>query len=164
MRRLLVLLCALAAGTLPACGYSTRRLTVLEGSRTIAVLPFTSPGYRRDLDLRLTQAVVEEIRARTSLAIGAPPSADLVLSGVTEAETPVLLQAVDRSVIQQRLKGSTVVTITDRRSGRVVKQFRVYATTDFGPGRDGESLEGSATDEWTRRTALRIVDNLEPGL
>jgi hypothetical protein len=157
------LLLALVAGALPACAYSTRRLAVLEGARTVAVLPFTSPGYRRDLDLLLTQAVVREIRARTSLAIGAPSSADLLLTGVMDAETPVLLQGVDRAVIQQRLKGTTDVTLTDRRNGRVVKRFSVYATTDFGPGRSGESLEGSATDEWVRRMAVRVVESLEEG-
>jgi hypothetical protein len=155
------LLVFLAAAAATACGYSTRRLTEVRGARTIAVLPFTSPGYRRDLDLRLTQAVVERIRASTSLAIGSPASADLVLRGEMDAETPVLLQAVDRTVIQQRLKGTARITVTDRRSGRVVRQFPVYATTDFAPGRDGESLEGSATEEWVRRTAIRIVDGLE---
>lgn len=150
---------------LAACGYSTRRLADLPaGARTIAVRTFENQGFRRDLELRLTQAVVEEIRARSSYAIGSLAGADLVLSGVMTAEESVVTQDADRNAVQKRLGGTLDVVITDRRTGAVVKRYRASASTEFTPDLRGESLEGSATDEWARRIAERVVQGFERGL
>lgn len=157
----LVLLALLA---LASCGYSTRRLEAFPRARTIAVLPFTSSGFRRDVDLRLTQAVVEEIRARTSYAFAAPTQADLVLSGTMSVGEAVLLQRGDRLPIEKRLQGSLAVTVRDRRTGRVVKQYDAYDTVDFTPDLQGETLEGFGYDAWTRRVAIRVAQGLEAGL
>lgn len=158
---LVLLATALAA---PACGYSTRRLEAFPRARTIAVIPFTSPGFRRDVDLRLTQAVVEEIRARTSYAFAPPGQADLVLRGVMNVGEAVLLQRGDRTPIEKRLQGSLSVTVRDGRTGRVLKEYEAYDTLDFTPDRQGETLEGYAYDAWTRRVAIRVVQGLEAGL
>ena len=72
------------------CGYSSRRLTEVEGARTIAVSTFANAGYRRDLERRLTQAVLAALRSTTSYAIAAPESADLVISGRMSAEESVI--------------------------------------------------------------------------
>lgn len=161
MRSALLLL---LLATLAACGYSTQRLDAFPNARSIAIVPFQSPGFRRDLDLRLTQAVVDAIRARTSYSIGAPGSADLVLSGVMVADEVVTLQRASREVVEKRLQGDLQVTIKDRRSGRVVKTYRAYDTVTFTPGRQGETLEGSAYDQWVQRVALRVAQGLETGL
>lgn len=158
------MLSVLALGSGAGCGYSTRRLSDLPaGTRTLAVLTFENAGFRRDLELRLTQAVLDEVRARTPYAIGSQASADVLLSGRMTAEESVITLAADDSVLQQRLGGSVDVTLTDRRSGRVLRTYRVYANTEFTPGLRGQSLEGSATDEWTRRAAERVVQGLERG-
>lgn len=157
-------LAILACLTSSACGYSTQRLDAFPNARTIAVIPFQSDGYRRDLDLRLTQAVVTEIRGRTSYALGSPASADLLLSGTMQADEVVTVQRGDRRVVQKRLQGALNVTITDRRSGRVLKTYRAYDTATYTPGIQGESLEGSAYSEWVGRVALRVVQGLESGL
>ena len=166
MRGRLALPLALVAlvATASACGYSTQRLDAFPNARTIAVLPFTSPGFRRNLDLRLTEAVVDAVRARTSYGLGAPASADLLLSGVMTADEVVTLQASDRQVIEKRLQGALQVTIKDRRSGRVLKTYRAYDTVTFTPDRQGETLEGSAYQDWVERVALRVVQGLETGL
>ncbi len=153
----------LAPLLLAACGYTTRRLEAFPTARTIAVVPFTSPGYRRDVDLRLTQAVVAEIQARTSYALTAPGQADLVISGVLDLGESVTLQRGDRTPIEKRAQGSLAVTIRDR-SGHVRKEYQVYDTVDFTPGRQNETLEGYAYDEWTRRLAVRVVEGLEADL
>ncbi|MFM8978916.1 MAG: hypothetical protein ACKOSS_00400 [Planctomycetia bacterium] len=154
----LALLCVLAA-----CGYSTRRLADLDGARSVAVSTFSNLGFRRDLELRLTQAVIAEVRARTTLAIDSPGRADLVLSGRMQADEDVVTLDADNNPVQKRLYGSLLVTVTDRRSGRVVRTFTATGQAEFAPGRDGESLEGSASDEWVRRVAIAVVQGLEGG-
>jgi hypothetical protein len=159
-------LAALLLGALAACGcagYTTSRLTDFTAARTISVLPFENLGFRRDLELRLTQAVATELRARTSLALTTADRADLVLSGSMTADEAVISQTPEREKLQQRLRGTLHVVVTDRRTGRVVRQYDAYAAEEFTPGRFGESLEGSATDEWTRRVAERVVQGLERG-
>ena len=147
----------------PGCGYSTRRLTDFPTARTIAVVPFTNTGFYRDIELELTARTVQEIRARTSLAPGSIQTADLILRGSTGAfETPLILDEFGE-IIQKRLEGWLDVTVTERTTGRVVRQARVRATADFRPGVDGESLPGSATQLWTRRLAEQIAQTLEAG-
>ncbi|MHC5012008.1 MAG: LPS assembly lipoprotein LptE [Planctomycetota bacterium] len=154
----------LAAGVLVACGYTTRRLESFPGARSIAVMPFHSPGFRRDLDLRLTQAIADQIRARTSFALASPDSADLVLTGTMEASEAVVSQLPDRSVALQRLRGTAEVTVRDRRTGRVVRQFSAFAFTDYEPDPAYLAIEGPAYDEWVRRMSIQVVQGLEPGL
>jgi len=145
------------------CSYSTGRLTDFPTARTIAVVPFENTGFYRDLELALTARVVQEVRARSSLAMGTVDSADLILRGSTAGwETPVVLDG-DSNVIQKRLEGWLDVTITERTSGRVVRRARVRATADFRPGVDGESLHGSGTQIWARRLAEQIAQTLESG-
>jgi hypothetical protein len=161
MRFALLLLAVLAP--LGACGYSSRRLSELGPARTIAVTTFQNEGYRRDLELRLTQAVIQEVRARTDYAIGSPSHADVVLSGTMRAGESVITQDADDNVIQKRLYGSLDVTLTERATGRVIKAWTVGAQSEFAPDRHGETLEGSATDDWVRRLAERVVQGFERG-
>ena len=99
----------------------------------------------------------------------APP--DLVVSGSFAESRPVILQRVDRSIILQRLQGTAKVSVKDRRSGRVVKSFDVYAISEFMPDQPNGLLspetpdlaEDQAVREWTRRMAIDVVEGLEPG-
>lgn len=146
-----------------ACsGYSTQRLTDFPRARTIAVVPFENTGFRRDLELRLSQQVAQEIRARTNLGFAPVASADLVLTGRMQAnEVPTVLDREDGSVIQKRLEGWLEVVVTERATGRVVRRQRVSTTAEWREGVTGESLEGSATQEWTRRLAEQVAQVLE---
>jgi hypothetical protein len=131
----------------------------------VAVLTFENNGFRRDLELRLTQAVVREVRARTSYAVGSATSADVLVSGriLSADESVVTLDAGDNA-IQKRLGGSVEVTLTERRTGAVLKHYFVRNVfTEFTPDRFGQSVEGSATDEWVRRAAERVVQGFERG-
>jgi hypothetical protein len=159
-----VLAPAWGALALAACGYSSQRLTDFSGATTIAIAPIENQTFRRDLELRLTQAVAHELRARTSFALTTPDRADVVLTATMHAGEGVVLQDEDRTSILQRLTGAVSVTVTDRRRGCVLRTYVVHAMEEFTPGVAGESLEGSATDEWTRRIAEQIVQGLERGL
>ena len=159
MRRLgLVSLCALL---LAGCGYSSRRLTAFPDARTIAVVPFQNATYRRDLGVRLTRAVVDEVRTRTAYHIGAPESADIVLTGLFDANESVQGLDQDRVPIIQRLSGTLRVTITERSTNKVLKTQSFFAQAEFLPSDRGETLDARGTDEWTRRMAVQVVQMLE---
>ena len=152
------------AALLTACsGYSTARLTDFPAARTIAIRPFENLGFRRELELRLTQAVAREVRARTSLGLATPETADLILSGRMEAqEGPVVLDDAG-GVIQKRLSGWLEIEVVERATGRIVRRSRVDTLTEWRPGVQGESLDGTATEEWVRRLAEQAAQVLERG-
>ena len=162
-RRTLLALALLGVVLLPllGCGYTTRRLTAYPEAQTIAVVPFENLGYRRDLELRLTQAVVDEIRERTALAITTPDRADLVLTGQVKAEEDTVIQNVDRSSSLSRLRGRATIRITDRLTGDVRTTATLEDYVEFQPPRMDERIEGRTTDAWVRRVARSIVDELE---
>jgi len=146
----------------PACsGYSTQRLTDFPRARTIAVMPFTNLGFRRDLALRLSEAVATEIRAQSNLGFGTVDNADLILTGRMDArEIPTVLDQ-DGEPIQKRLEGWVEVVITERATGRVLRRQRVATIAEWSQDIPGETLGGSATEEWTRRLAERVAQVLE---
>ncbi|MDA1195652.1 MAG: LPS assembly lipoprotein LptE [Planctomycetota bacterium] len=151
----------LAALTCACSGYSTKRLTDFPGARTIAVLPIENLGYYRDLDLRLAQHVAEEIRARTNLALATADTADLILTGrMSVREVPIVLDK-EGAPIQKRLEGWLDVVVTERATGRVVRHQRVATTAEWRFDVTGESLDGSASNEWTRRLAEQVAQVLE---
>lgn len=162
MARSLPFLLLLLVTVSAACnGYSTTRLTDFPQARTIAVVPFENTGFRRDLELRLSQAVATELRARTSFAQTTPARADLLVTGSMAAdETPIALDE-DGSVIQKRLNGWLDVRIIERATGRVLRQARVQALEEVRPGTGVESIEGSGSDELVRQLAERVVQLLE---
>ena len=148
--------------TIACAGYTTTRIDAFPSARTIAIRPVTNRGFRRDLELRLAQAVADEVRARTSYALATPATADLILETQMSADEEVLVQGEEREPIQKLLEGSVDVRIIDRQ-GRILRGDRLNAQAEYLLDRFGESLDGSATDEWARRMAIRIVQFLEGG-
>jgi len=66
VRRFPLFLCVLALTAGTGCsGYSTSRLVAEPGVSSIAVMQFDNQTYRRDIEMRLTQIVAQEVRART---------------------------------------------------------------------------------------------------
>jgi hypothetical protein len=145
------------------CSYSTRRLGAFPAARSVAVVPFSNSGFYRDLELVLTQAVITEIRARTSLALATPATADLVIRGDAGAQEFAIGLDEAGAVIQRRLEGYLAVTVTERASGRVVRTATVRATEEYRPGVQGASYAGTAAPEWARRIAEQVVQLLERG-
>jgi hypothetical protein len=146
-----------------ACGYSSKRLVEVSGVSTVAVMQFDNETFRRDLEFRLTQAVAEEVRARTSWRIASERTADVLLAGtVRSAETRVLAEDPDTSdPVLDRLTVVVDARLVDRRTGRVLREWRAVASDEFARDRFGESLEGSAIDVATRRLAQDVVRGLE---
>ena len=153
---------ALALAWLPSCGYSTKRLVEEPCVSTVAVLQFDNRTFRRDLEFRLTRAVAEEVRARTSWRIASPATADALLSGtIHSADTTILAEDVHTAPIIDRLRMVVDAKLVERASGRVLRSWRVVDRTEYTPGRFQESLEGSAVDRISRQLAEQIVQGLE---
>ncbi|MCB9824821.1 MAG: hypothetical protein H6806_05965 [Planctomycetes bacterium] len=156
---------ALLASLLAACqGYSTKPLTAIGGARTIGVLPIVNAGYRRDLEMRLTHAVLDELRARGTMGIAEPTRADVVLSGEMSASEDVIGQDDERRPLEKRLRGTLKIVLRERATGRILREATLQEIEEYRPDADGRALEGPATDAWTRRMARRAVDALEAPL
>ncbi len=164
-RTALAALAALAlVALLPAtgCGYSTRRLTDVPGVRTVAVLQFENDTYRRDLEFRLTRALAEEVRARTTWRIASPGSADALLTGtIRSAEVRTLAEDRDATPISKRFKLVVDAKLVDRVSGRVIALVSSTESQEFAETYFGESLDGSATDTVMQSLAEAVVAGFE---
>ncbi len=165
MYRRFATVCALvvACGVVVGCGYSTRRLNDFPSARTVAVVPFTNTGFRRDLELELTQAVVREVRARTDFAIGHPSRADLIIRGSTTPEEAATGLGPDGLVFQRRLLGTLEVEVVDRARDKVVRRATLTANEEFRPHLPSEGLDTTAREAWTRHMAERVAQLLERG-
>lgn len=158
MRKALFL--AAAAVALTGCGYATGSL-VPASYRTIAVPVFDNPTRRHDLEWSLTQAVVEELQARTALRVVDPSaSPDLVLNGaLVEADEEVLSHRERQRIRESAYFLTADVEVVDRGGKSVVKKRRVTERESFVP-RAGESVR-TAREEANRALAERIVRQLE---
>jgi hypothetical protein len=155
-------LAAAASLTLAACGYSSRRLVGERGVESVAIVQFDNRTYRRDLEFRVTRAVAEEIRARTTWRIESASSADALLRGtIRSADTGVLVEAPDRTPIASRLRVVADVELVERVTGRVLRRFTAFERQEYTEGRFGESLEGSAIDVVAMSLAQDVVQGLE---
>jgi hypothetical protein len=153
----------LVAAALASCAYSTKRLADVPGASTIAVLQFENQTFRRDYEFRLTRAVAEEVRARTSLRIGSPSSADVLLTGtITSVETRALADDRNLDPLVDRLRVYVVARLVERATGRCLRTWQVADEEEFARGRFGETLEGSAIDDSVRVLAQKVVQGLEP--
>ena len=132
------------------------------GVESVAVLQFDNRTYRRDLEFRVTRAVAEELRARTSWRIESPSTADAVLKGtIRAADTTVLTETSDRKPIATRLRLVADVELIERSTGKVLRRYTAVERQDFTQGRFAESLEGSATDVIATSLAEAVVQGLE---
>ena len=143
------------------CGYSTRRLEAFTRARTVAVSPFTNLTYLPYMGVRLTRAVVDELRARTNYGISSPEAADLVVRGDFSASETVMGLDLDRLPIVQRLSGNLTVEIVERASGRVVAKDTFWTQAEFQPSGEGETLSARGTEEWARRMAVQVAQLFE---
>lgn len=80
MRTLIVITCLFLGVLLTGCGYTTQR-PFPEHVNSVHVEMFHTRDFRRDLEFRLTEAVVKRIEMDTNYRIAARREADTVLSG-----------------------------------------------------------------------------------
>lgn len=154
---------AVAIVPVGGCGYTTGSL-VPERYRTISVAPFGNETRRRDIEWEITQAVIEEIQARTNLRV-VPESAspDLTLRGVLRDASD---EALSRRDFQRLREGAYFLTaeidLTERNGDAkspLLRDKKVHERESYVPV-VGEDVR-TARAEATRALAERIVHELE---
>ena len=166
------LLCAvLASAALAGCaadgvgGYSAESLWP-QGIATVAVPLWTRDVevFRRDLEFRLTEAVIKRIEAQTPYRVAGRAEADTLLTGRIVQVTQQVLSLNPDTGRPRQLEVQLVVafTWTDLRTGReLVTVPRLAAAGLYTPADpfDEDFFQGSAAamDE----VALRVVESME---
>jgi len=124
------LILTLAAAAVPGvsgCGYSTKR-PFPEAIRTIHVEMFQSREFRRELEMRLTEAIVKRIEMDTPYRIAPRKTADALMEGeVISVDNRTF--GVDFDTDRPREIGTTVTVryrVTDLRSGMILVERPSY--------------------------------------
>ena len=158
LKRAAVLIAALAAcAGLSGCSYTTRTL-FRPDIKTIYVQLFDNRTFRREVEVDLTKAVVEEIKLRTQLRFASKDEADSILTGtllefterarVKDEDDTVIIERVTLRVSfrwRDRLTEADIVAPQE-----VVESARVTA---------GESLRALAVQEAAQRIVERMQDD-----
>ena len=160
----LLLLVATALIAPPGCGY-TLRSPYSTNVRTIYVPMFGSTRFRRDINIQLTQLLVDEINARTPYRVVSDPDrADARLEGVVKFDDKNV-QVENPFNLPRHLVAtmSVDVTYTDNRAKRarnvVIPAANVNESAFFDPEL-GESTT-AAFEKVMRKIARDIVNMME---
>jgi hypothetical protein len=146
------------------CGYSLRP-PFDETIRTVYVPIFrTVNTFRRDLNLRLTEAVIREIETSTPYkVVGSPEQADYILEGEIElADKNALIQNPNNLPRQVTSMVQVSVAFFPSASSdpqRGENRIRLQEVVNFYP-ETGETVL-TAYDKVLTKLAKRIVSNLE---
>lgn len=155
------LLPALGLAAAPGCGYQTTRPFSQE-FRTIHVEMFHSKEFRRELEFRLTEAIIKRIEMDSPYRIADRKTADALLTGeILRVENRSFGSDTDTDL--PREIGSTVVVryrLKDLRTGKIlVERPRfVFQTTYIPPV--GETFSQGMTRAMDGM-AERIVETME---
>ena len=156
-RVFVVLLAALAIWS---CGYSTRPLYD-PAYRTVAVPIFDNKSFRREWEFRLTEAIAENIEARTPYKIAPREKADTILTGEIVDDVENVLTRRLGTNLPRESQFTVLVNFTWKdRSGRVLverKDFNRSATEIPQLGERAEDAEQMAIE----RLAAAIVDQMQ---
>jgi hypothetical protein len=169
-KKLLTVLILVAGGALAGCGDGSTGYTMQSpyrsDVRTVAV-PIWVRGkdvYRRELEFRLTEAIVKNIELSTPYKVTKRECADTLLEGSIEKVTQ-RVTSFDPNTGQPREK-EIVMTVsftwTDLRTGAVLAKRSKYAvTSNYIPASpfNEDFFEGS--EDGINRLAARIVEQME---
>jgi len=156
-------LALVVVGMASGCGYSTRR-PFRTDIQTVHVEMFESREFRRELEFRLTEAVIKRIEMDTPYRIGSKQAADASLSGEGLSVKNQVF-GDDLNTGRPREIGSTVVVrfrFQDMRSGDILvdRPRFVYQTAYIPPV--GETFTVGMTRALDG-LAEQIVETMETG-
>ena len=164
-----LLVIALAAG-FAACGYRLRGTgsSLPPGIRTICVPVFKNQTTRYEIDVKLTQAVINELVARGKVKISADPAAaDAVLEGEI---TGFLANPIGFSSANQadsyNVTVTAKVTLRPRASGPPLfsnPSFIYQQEYEVPPGSSFESVQTEAIDKIADKFARSLVVSILEG-
>jgi len=117
---------ALPLALLAACGYHAdpdHGQARLASGRlpAVAVVPFENDTFRRGLEIRLSRALANEVRARSPQSPESASRADWLVSGtITEATERVLSEGTDDSVRESTFWMTCEIVLRDRATDRII--------------------------------------------
>jgi hypothetical protein len=161
MIRAAVLLTASAIiAALPGCGYSTGNL-MPEGVNSIAVPMAGNETFYRGDEFVYTRYLTLEIIRKTHVQVRECKNADAILHAkLLRMRRIPLVEGKDDVVLEEGLLGAVEVTLTDRRSGRIIMNFTVERRAEGLSGR-GEFLtfeRDRLMRELAEDSAIRLQD------
>jgi len=146
---------------LVGCGYSSKPL-YRQSISTVAVPVFSNKTYRREWEMRLTEALDKQIESRTPYKIADKSTADSVITGtIVDIHEDVLTRRTGFN-LPRETQLTVVIDFVwkDARSGRIIverKNFNRSATEIPQTGERVTDAEQSAVE----RLAAAIVDQLQ---
>ena len=159
--RLATILFSVAAAITSGCGYSTKRPFSTD-IQSIHVEMFQSKEFRRELEFRLTEAIVKRIEMDTPYRVASRRTADALLTGeILTVDNRTFGDDFDTDL--PREIGSTIVVrfrLQDMRTGQVLAQRRrfVYQTSYIPPV--GETFDQGMT-RGLEGLAEKLVESIE---
>lgn len=161
MKTLLVMACCCFAALLSGCGYSAQR-PFAQDVRSIYVEMFHTRDFRRDLEFRLTEAVVKRLEMDTDYRIASRGDADTVLSGELVEVRQNTLGNDFRTDLPRETSVAYVISFRwkDLRTGRILAERErfPYVTTYIPPV--GETFFDSAV-RGLDGVAEQLVESME---
>lgn len=164
------LLAALVLAGFSSCGYTfdrdrgEARLPATGALPRVAVIPFDNTTFRRGLEMGLTRAVDDELRARGPHAPSSPSEADWLLKGtIVRADERIYSQDNDGNVRESSIVIDVEVTLEDRAAEKVIQTYLMTDRVPFSDRAGRIATLEEAETEALREIAERIVDWLEAG-
>ena len=160
-RRIVVMLLSVGAAVSSGCGYSTRRPFSTD-IQSIHVEMFQSKEFRRELEFRLTEAIVKRIEMDTPYRIAPRRIADALMTGeILSVDNRTFGDDFDTNL--PREIGSTIVVrfrLQDMRTGEILAQRLrfVYQTSYIPPV--GETFDQGMT-RGLEGLAEKMVESIE---
>jgi len=156
------------------CGYTTSNL-LRDDIDTVYVAFFDNATFRRELEVPLTRAVVNELKLRTHLLFAPRDEADSLLTGeLIEVEERSVIKDVDDHVLRRRVAVKVRFRWTDLLTGEdivpeqvITESARIVPLLEGLPtaGDFDVAVQRDATpfDLVFQETAQRIVERMEKG-
>lgn len=162
---------AAAAGLLAACGYRLRGTGMFlpPSIKTVAVPMFKNLTTRFQLDVRLTQAVINEVVARGRIQIEPnAEAADAVLAGEITNFTvnPIAFSSGQAAADRYNIRIDARVVLRDRVNQKVLfsnPSFIYMEEYEVPTGSDFESVETEAIGKVAEKFARSLVINMLEG-
>jgi hypothetical protein len=127
-----------------SCGYSSAPLYRYDSQNTTVSIPvFENRTNWRNLELDVTQNVVEKVTARTPFRLVDQEDADLLIRGeITEVSRPVLSEGNLDSVIRSSVRYTVNVKIKNRSTDEILQEETDTFSASFAQAR-GKSEEAA---------------------
>jgi hypothetical protein len=165
--RSVLLLAPLLSPLWAACGYSAdpdHGQTRLPDGKlpTICVIPFENNSFRRELEVRLTRLVADELRSRSPQSPAPVAQADWHVTGtITRANERVLSEDTDDSVRESSFWMTCEIVLRDRATDRIIETHSITKHQPFSDRAGRFQTDSQAAEEVMREIAEATVYWLE---